>query len=156
MWIVSSSYLLTDCTSPVSTLSMQRCGMSCSSFQQTLCHTMSERVYMDNWGAISLNTRAAEKWINTIYQSVLMLWLLMLLKVYHLCILPSNSTVCHLHQISYRLPKLTTLTLHAYFSKHLSHKCQRAVCAICQTGQRFLLLNDKSKFMTVLQSFPHF
>lgn len=57
---------------------------------------------------------------------------------------------------SYRMPKLTTLTLHTHFTKHLCHKSQGAVCAICETGQRFLLLNDKSKFRTVLQSFPYF
>lgn len=67
---VSPSHLLTVCTSPASTLSMQRCGTSSSSFQQTLCHTMSERVQVDSRGAISLNTRAAEKITKTIYQSI--------------------------------------------------------------------------------------
>lgn len=70
---VSPSYLLTVCTSPASTLSMQRCGTSSSSFQQTLCHTMSERVQMESRGAISLNTRAAERITKTFYQSIWML-----------------------------------------------------------------------------------
>lgn len=148
---VSPSYLLTVCTSPASTLSMQRCGTSSSSFQQTLCHTMSERVQMDSRGAISLNTRAAEKITKTIYQSI---WMLRP-EVHHQCILPCNSILLYVTP-KIKTPKLTTMTLHAHLSKYLSHKCQGAVCAICQTRQRILLINDRSKFWIVIWSFPHF
>lgn len=36
---------------------------------------------------------------------------------------------------------LTTMTLYAQLSKYLSHKCQGAVCAICQTSQIFFVIH---------------
>lgn len=54
------SYPLTACTNPVNTLSIQHWGTFSSSFQQTLCQIMSERVEADKRGAITARTTAVK------------------------------------------------------------------------------------------------